>query len=268
MSTEQALPASGQFVRANGLDIHYVEMGTGAPLLLLHGGTAMSSSWQDHAPTFARHFRVFALDSRAHGRTKHTGGDLSYGLLAEDVAAFVAALGLSKPMICGYSDGGQAALEVGMRYPELAGGLVLGGTTPRFTDAYYRTLHEWGYEAPGKVDYARVEPEMGEYLDYLKTEHAALGGPDYWRELIGLISTLWLTPLEYTAADFAKVTAPTLVLVGDRDEAIPVEQAVELYRALPNAELAVIPNSDHGGAIGEPFAPLALDFLLRQQATA
>ena len=268
MSTEWALPASGQFVSANGIDIHYVEVGTGAPLILLHGGTATASSWQGHAPAFAQHCRVIALDTRAHGRTKHPAGDLSYALLADDVVAFVAALGLDKPMICGYSDGGQSALEIGMRYPDLAVGLVLGGTAPRFTDAYYRTLHEWGYEAPGKVDFDRVEPVMGDYLDYLKTEHAALGGPDYWRELIGLISTLWLTPLAYTAADFAKVTAPTLVLVGDRDEAIPVEQAVELYRALPNAELAVVPNSDHGGAIGEPFAPLVLDFLQRHQAQA
>ena len=119
---------AGTYVEANGLRVYYEVCGEGEPLLLIHGGTATSQSWVSHLPTFAQHFRVFAPDSRGHGRTDNPTGDLGYRLMAEDVAASIDALGLHRPLVLGYSDGGQVALELGMRYPGLAGALVLGGT--------------------------------------------------------------------------------------------------------------------------------------------
>ncbi len=88
--------------------------------------------WQTHTPFFARHFRVIAPDSRGHGRANNPTGEFSYRLMADDVVALVQALGLTKPLICGYSDGGQTALEIGMRYPNLAAALVVGA-------AWYRS---------------------------------------------------------------------------------------------------------------------------------
>ena len=69
--------------------------------------------------------------------------------------------------------------------------------------------------------------------------------------------------------DFAGVVAPTLVLVGDRDELVPVEEAAELYRQLPQAEFAVVPGADHGAFLSAKvaaFQSLILDFLLRHTA--
>ena len=56
---------------------------------------------------------------------------------------------------------------------------------------------------------------------------------------------MFLTPLDYTAEDFQKVTVPALVLLGDRDEAIPVRIGVEMYQMLPKGEHAIIPNAKH-----------------------
>ena len=126
----------GRYVSANGLQIYYEEYGQGEPLVLVHGGTETSQIWQAQIPTFAKHFRVLTPDCRGHGRTVNPSGTLSYRLMADDLAAFVHAVGLQKPLIYGYSDGGQIALEVGMRYPDLAQALVVGAASFKVTDAY------------------------------------------------------------------------------------------------------------------------------------
>jgi pimeloyl-ACP methyl ester carboxylesterase len=83
------------------------------------------------------------------------------------------------------------------------------------------------------------------------------------------MSTMFWTPLEYTAVEFQKITAPTLILLGDRDEFIPVEEAVEMYRFIPNAELAILLNATHGATvwgtsgINPLFMSIVVDFLLR-----
>jgi pimeloyl-ACP methyl ester carboxylesterase len=79
---------------------------------------------------------------------------------------------------------------------------------------------------------------------------------------------MWNAVLNYTRDDFAQVVAPTLVLLGDRDDFVPVEEGVEMYRRLPNAEFAVIPRADQSDFIFSPakvalVQPLIVDFLLR-----
>jgi pimeloyl-ACP methyl ester carboxylesterase len=83
---------NGKYVQANGINIHYEEYGEGAPLILLHGGTSTLAEWQAHIPSFAPHFHIYALDSRAHGKTDNPSGRLSYRMMADDVAAFIKAL--------------------------------------------------------------------------------------------------------------------------------------------------------------------------------
>ena len=85
------------------------------------------------------------------------------------------------------------------------------------------------------------------------------------------VKPMWTTPFDYSAEALARIAAPTLVLVGDRDEILPVEEAVELIRRLPAAELAVIPDADHGAFFAakvRPFQSAMLDFLSRQDIPA
>ena len=80
---------------------------------------------------------------------------------------------------------------------------------------------------------------------------------------------MWTTPFDYAPEALARVTAPTFVLLGDRDEVLPVEEAAELYSRLPAAELAVVPGADHGDfffAKVELFQAAMLDFMRRQDA--
>jgi pimeloyl-ACP methyl ester carboxylesterase len=126
----------GHYIQANGLDIYYEEYGQGKPLLLIHAGTLTAQSWQPYLAAFAEHYRVITPDSRGHGRTANPLGTMSYRLFADDMAALVQALALQKPLICGYSDGGQVALEIGMHYPDLPQALLVGGAWFKFSEAY------------------------------------------------------------------------------------------------------------------------------------
>ncbi len=256
----------GKYSAANGLNIHYKEYGEGYPLILLHGGTANLESWAEQVPVYAQHFRVIAVDSRGHGKTENPSGEMSYRLMADDVAAFIQALKLEKPFILGYSDGGQIALDLGMRYPDLSGGLILGGTLYKFKDVYFSFLKEIGIKASGVVDFEQMEKSDQGWIEYLKDAHPRENAPDYWKSLMQQISVMWWTPLGYTEIDLEKISAPTLILVGDRDDGIDLEQIFEMYRHIPNAELAIIPAADHGSAMRDLFNDNVLDFLLRHNA--
>lgn len=262
----------GKYVKANGLNIYYKEYGTGEPLVLIHGGMGIGSLFEPQIAVFSKQFRVIAPDSRGHGKTDNPGGELSYRLLADDVAAFLDALGLQGPMICGWSDGGQVALELGMHYPERLKCMVVGAAWYRFSQIYQDLLGRMGFEAPGSVNIERIKQSVPQMVGGWQSWHSSVYGPDYWETLAAQISKMWWTPLNYTAEDFQKIKIPTLILIGDRDQMVPVEEAVEIYRFLPEAELAIAPNADHSlpRMRAELFSTLVLDFLLRQsvQTTA
>lgn len=186
--------------------------------------------------------------------------------MADDVAALIKALGLQRPLVLGYSDGGQIALELGMRYPGLARALVLGGTQFRFSEAYFEAVRALLGIAGEEVDPGKLEREQPDLVAYLREAHGHVYGPGYWKTYVKQIASLWLTPLLYTSEDLGAITDPVLLLVGDRD-GVSTEGSVELFRLLPDAELAVVPASDHGfiEAKAGLFDALALDFLVRHR---
>jgi pimeloyl-ACP methyl ester carboxylesterase len=269
-------------VRANGIDVFVREAGErdGQPLVLLHGGSVSGSAvwaehewgWRSHVPDFARHFRVIAPDTRAHGRTADTTGEMTYSALADDVHGLVEALGLEWPLVCGFSDGGITASVVEMRHPgtwraivNQAGFDVFGPNPP----AVPRIVKGWG----GSTEATRADPEHMErrfgsrdWFERMKRDHGPGQGADYWRTQADAIFRLWTAPVGYTFEDLRGVQPPTLVLVGDRDPACSVEDALRTFRMLPAGELCVLPRLHH--AISPLSVEVALAFLLRQRDSA
>src|SRR3712207_2363694 len=163
------MPPGGKDNEANGLRVYYEICGEGEPLLLVHGGTATCRSWASHLPAFTEHFRVFAPDSRGHGRTDNPAGELDYRVMADDAVALIEALGLQRPLVLGYSDGGQIALELCISYPGLSRALVLGGTQFRFSETYLELAGALLGIAEGEeVDPERLEQEQPEWVAYLR----------------------------------------------------------------------------------------------------
>jgi len=261
--SQDAATERGHVIQANGVNFHYEVHGDGKPLLLLHAGTLSGKMWQPYLAAFAEHYRVITPDMRGHGRSDNPKGAMTYRQLADEIVAFIRALDLRKPLIGGFSDGGQVALEIGMRHPDLAQALIVGGAWFKFTATYRAWVCDaLGDEGAPEVDTARFVQNHPDWAAWL----AQIYGPDGWKPLLVHIKRMWATPLNYAPEGFAQVAAPTLVLIGDRDELVSVEEATEMFRLLPRAKLAVVPGAVHGAFFSEkvtPFQSLMLDFLLR-----
>jgi len=251
-------------VHANGIDHHYVEAGSpDAPdLVLLHGGLVSTSPVWDPAPVvynshlerLAERFHVIAPDARGSGRTPRTDARLSASLLADDVAALIAALGLERPAVAGFSLGGTVATVFGIRHPGVASAIVNDAGYDVFTPdapvyAMGRMIFGGSPEAtradPEAAEAAFAQdPEMSMVFQLMKADQDGPGGPGWRAYLQGFfeIASEWTG---YGFEDFAAIDVPTLVLVGDRDSFCSVEEGARAYRSLVQGELAVVPGTDH-----------------------
>jgi pimeloyl-ACP methyl ester carboxylesterase len=234
----------GNFIEVAGASLYYEERGRGVPLVLLHGGLMSSEMWESLLPHLAD-FRVITPDTRGHGRSRNPGGAFDYETRADDVAALIAALGLVRPVVGGYSDGGELALRFAVRHRGVAGAVIVGGCAADFDDGWLRDAARrvLFIDAADVPDLARLEEDWGEGTAVVKSWHA--GGEAHWRALVHQSAALWLSTTPLRREEVARVEEPVLVIAGDRDELTPLDQVAALYRALPNAELAVCPWAEH-----------------------
>lgn len=284
MISETTLAERGtQLVRANGIDIAYVEAGDGPPLVLLHGGFVSTGPvWADspiayvsHMATLAKHFRVIAPDTRSSGATVHPGGTVSYTLLADDVLGFIDTLGLDRPLLAGFSDGAAIATVLAIRQPEAISALAAHAGYDIFVpDAPIfemgRALFGGSPEAteadPDAAERALGSmPPMAAMLSLMKADYDSAQGEGHWRDYIRIFFDRATRSPGYTLDDYRSITAPTLILTGDRDHFCSIEEGTVAYRNLPSGELAVLPDTDH--AITPSVIDTTVDFLLRHVAT-
>jgi pimeloyl-ACP methyl ester carboxylesterase len=155
------------------------------------------------------------------------------------------------------------ALELAMRYPDIATAYIAGGVCRKLSQEAVGALNAMGFLAPGSIDLQKMEESVPAFMAKAKELHSAQG-KEYWRDLLLAISFLWMTPFEYTEREFAKIITPVLFLIGDRDQFNPLEQVIEMYRFTPNSELAIVPNADHSLSLDVArFTDIVLDFLFR-----
>lgn len=245
-----------QEAQVNGATIRYSDSGEGPVLLLIHGGLGAGSEWEPIARELAGSFRVIVPDSRGHGRSSNPSGELSYPQLADDAAALAGSLRLNRPTVVGWSDGGQVALELAARHPEVAGSLVVGGAYPEFERSGLRDTHR---DLLREIEEGPEDEELRE----LKALH------DDWDALIAQTRGMWLDYPGLPPEKVAAISLPTLVISGDRDEIVPISLQLKLQAELPNSELAVVPGAGHSGpftpARASIFAALIKDFIERQE---
>jgi pimeloyl-ACP methyl ester carboxylesterase len=261
---------SGRRVELNGATLHYEERGNAAALILIHGGLASSAMWEPVVPELVDVFRVITPDSRGHGRSTNPAENLSYALIADDIAALIESLGLERPVVGGWSDGGQVTLELGVRHPDAAGALIVGAAYPDFDVGGLRETHRGllGADEQGVPDERHLDAQLGEFAEEIKGLHP--GGAEQWRALVRQTAPMWLDYEGLESDQLQAIQSPVLVLAGDQDEFIPIELSNSLYRALPDAELAVCPSLSHDGPTPERasvFASLIRDFAHRHAET-
>src|SRR6266498_4929 len=234
---------TGKFVNTNGINIYYESFGSGKSLIFLHGSMATSKVWKPYVPILSNDFNIIIPDVRGHGKTENPGKEIDLHLIADDIAALIDALKLKQPFLCGWSMGGDVSLDVAMRYSDRISGLIVGGVTHRISETYFASLKAMGLEGPGQINFEQAEKSIPQLIKLWQTEHVQ--SLSHWQELVTQLSFEMLNPTLPAYDDLKQITVPTLIVWGDRDQFLPVENAIELYRLIPSAQLAVVPNADH-----------------------
>jgi pimeloyl-ACP methyl ester carboxylesterase len=255
----------GRNIEVNGVSLYVEEHGEGDPIVLVHGGTLSSAMWEPTVSLLADRYRVITFDSRGHGRSTNPSGKLTYPLIADDTAALIETLGLERPVVGGWSDGGQIALEIGMRYPTSARALIAGGVMHNYQDPEGKAMMR-DFLCVGdndKVDSTAFETRHSDFVDYMSAMHTQ--SPDQWRTVLQQTSEMWFSYPSITREMLADVTTPTLVISGDRDGLILLEHTIDFYEWLPNAELSILPGADHFGVFNQPamFVATIVDYVER-----
>ena len=243
----------------DGARIFYATYGaTGGPtVILLHGGLANSRYWGNQVPALTKAGdRVILIDSRGHGRSSRDARPYTYELMASDVVAVMDRLGVRRASVVGWSDGAIIALVMAMKDPErldrvfaFAANMDPSGVRPD-TDAH--------------PVFARFERQAGD-------EYAALSPtPHDYPAFKAAIEKMWMTEPNYTAADLARIHTPVAIVDGDHDEAIKRTHTEYLARAIPGAELIILPGVSHFAMLQDPaeFNAAMLGFLAAQPASA
>lgn len=129
-STEPPTGATSDFADLNGIRVHYVKMGVGPLVVLLHGWPETWYEWRYVMPRLAERFTVIAPDLRGTGESEKTAAGYDKRTIAEDVAALIRHVGTGKAVVVGHDMGGKAAYVLGLLHPDLVEKLVLVDCSP------------------------------------------------------------------------------------------------------------------------------------------
>jgi len=221
------LLAAPHWATVNSHKLYYETYGSGAPLLMLHGGGGSAQQFSNQIDVFAKTHLVVAPEQIGQGHTPDVRGPLTYSAMAEDTAALLRQLNLKNVDVIGWSDGGILALMLAVRHPELVRRVVVSG--------------------------ANFAPE-GIPRDELERMRKADEEGDWQRPIDGKLNHMQLvspTRDELSRDLLGKIRSRVLVMAGDHD-AIRLEHTVALYHAIPDARLCILPSTGHGTFIERP----------------
>jgi len=246
--------AVGAHVQVNGMQMYYEVSGpaTGTPLVVLHGAYMNIPTMGAIIPKLAKTHRVYVPELQGHGRTTDIDRPITYQNLADDVAAFMDAVGLKQADVFGYSMGAATGLQLAIRHPDkvnklvsASGGYDARGWQPAFTAFIPQMTVEMMLDMPFAADYKKLA-----------------ANPDGFPALVAKLIALEKEPMAWEA-DVRALKTPVLIITGDADVAT-LEHSVAMFRLLggggmgdmgqplPASRLAVLPATAHTAVITQP----------------
>lgn len=259
-------------VRVGDIEMHYVEVGTGDPLVLIMGFGGDHLAWGFQVPVFAQHYRVITFDNRGVGQTDAPDHPYTTRMMADDVAGLLDVLGIERAHILGLSMGGMIAQEFALAHPRRTRTLQLHCTYAR-PDRYmlaltqtWRTLRTtltreeslraialWLF-APATYN---ERPELVEMI-----VQTSLANP-HPQTLTGFLRQSDAVRTHDALDRVPALRCPILVSVADEDILVPPRFSRELAAAIVGAKFHVIPGAGHGCLWERPeaFNALCTQFL-------
>ncbi len=242
-----------------GLRLAYTDTGRGLPVLFVHGFPLNRSMWDGQVAALSARYRIITIDLRGHGESEAPLWRYSVEEFADDVAALLDHLTLPRVVLVGLSMGGYVAFAFARRHGQRLQALVLTDTraqadTPEGRNARFQlaqTAHTKGPTAVAEV-----------MLPKLLAPETLRFNPSLVQQIRSMIETM---PLSGIAGDLMamadrpesvsmlpSIPYPTLVIVGEQDQATPVADARLMADGIPGARLAIIPQAGHLPNLEQP----------------
>lgn len=223
----------------NGIKMYYEIYGEGEPLLLIHGGgSTIQTTFEKVIPLFAKSRKVIAVELQAHGRTEDRDVQNSFEQDADDVAALLGNLHINSTDVFGFSNGGNAAMQLAIRNPHLVKKAIIASSFYR-RDGFY----PWFWEFMPGATLQNMPAELQQAFLALTPDQGKL------EAMHNKDRDRMLNFKDWPDEALKAIKAPCLLIMGDRD-AIKVEHAVVMSQLIPDCRLAVLP-AGHGEYIGE-----------------
>lgn len=249
-SKDPPLETTVHTIRVADQSLSYRTVGTGQPLVLVHGYAASGHMWQLVLPYLAQHYQVFVVDLPGHGRSPLTG---TWRLreVAPLLIRWLQEMRLPPVSLMGHSMGGAICIQMAAAAPEILRSVILADSAGLPLNAHLPKLVVRSVRSA-------LQPGNGRY-PMAMIRDMVRPRPRLW----------WQCARELVESDFsqeaARISAPTLIIWGGRDVMIPINVGHTLNKAIPHASFEIIESCGHRSMIGQPdtFSKVVLDFLSR-----
>lgn len=229
-------PKKSESVLINGKTIYYEVYGQGKPLFFLHGYTLSSKSWIPYVKDFDEDYEIYLIDLTGHGKSEAFKEALSIKSVAEDLNSLVQYLKLDKIKAIGFSFGGDVLYQLALLNPSLIESMITIGAVGTWTINDFpeyrkiftfknRANFPWLLENHGTDE--RIKALMDQFNNYT---------------------------VKVTTEELQTIKPEVLIMIGDDDEGMDLEEVARVKKNLPKSDLWILPNVAHGAHEGETKA--------------
>ncbi len=257
-------------IKVNGVELYYELLGPaeGECIVLSNGVLMSTASWGLQKAALSRRHRLLLYDCRGMWTSEHPAGPYSMEQHADDLAALLTALDIPRAHIAGISYGGEVSMAFALKYPQMTRSLVVSSSVSHSEAVLRAQVEAWSAAArannpqllyeitlPCNFSSAYIEANSA-ILEAAGARYAQLDMPAVL-ELFDCFQRLDIT------ADLPRISAPTLVMVGEEDILKPRYYSEIIASQIPGALLVVVPGAGHALCLEKPaaFNTLVLGFV-------
>jgi pimeloyl-ACP methyl ester carboxylesterase len=232
-------PRTSAYVDVDGVHMYYEIYGEGSPLVLLHGGMlTIELNFATLIPTLAGSHTVIGVELQGHGRTADIDREITPAGLARDVVGLLDHLRIDRAHVLGHSMGAGTALELAVSHPQRVRSIVAASASVR-PDGMHEDLTD-----PARMATSTRLPTQQDFVDMRQAYERLSPHPEHFDEFLAQLSASTADLQGWSDEQLAGITAPILLVIGDRDF-ITVEHAALMLKLIPGSQLAVLPDTTH-----------------------
>jgi pimeloyl-ACP methyl ester carboxylesterase len=265
-------------IKANNLTMNYEQQGSGEPLILIPYLSADNACYAFQVAEYAKHFSCISIDLRGTGESENPGSAYTTETLADDVAALMKALGISKAHVAGLSLGGAIGMWLAAKHPQAVKSLSLHSAWPK-TDEFMKPVIQ-GFQVTAKALGSVPEMVILAIFPWCLTPELYAAKPDYVKSLADFVRSRPAQSVDSfilqsnavlahdAESQLGRITAPTLITFGRHDLATSTRFADRLTKGIRNSQLLIFENCAHAPIYEsvEEFNQKSLQFLLKHVA--